>query len=163
MLHGTEHWRVSGRMMAPIQLFLGGCLYCCVGSRSEEARLSWEQVFQGIHKQSPRTKATGKMSRDCVLSSLPLKSSLYHTTESQAWSRAQGKVPTQTWGRNSDGNVSVLWSSGFAQRGCSGFAQKDQLFSLTLASQVVLVVKNPPAKARHTRDEDLIPRLGRSP
>ena len=76
---------------------------------------------------------------------------------------AQGKVPTQTWGRNSDGNVSVLWSLGFAQRGCSGFAQEDQLFSLTLAAQVALVVKNPPAKARHTRDKDSIPRWGRSP
>jgi len=35
-------------------------------------------------------------------------------------------------------------------------------FLLDLGFQVALVVKNPPAKARHTRDEDSIPRLGRS-
>ena len=152
MLQGTKHWRVSGRMMALIQLFLGGCLYCYVGSRSEEARLSWEKVFYGIHKQSPCTKATGKCQK--IVSYLLFlwnPASIAQQSPGHG-AGAQGKVPTQTWGRNSDGNVSVLWSLGFAQRGCSGFAQKDQLFSLTLAAQVALVVKNPPAKARHTRD-----------
>ena len=38
-----------------------------------------------------------------------------------------------------------------------------QLLWSTWASQVVLVVKNPPAKARDLGDTDSIPGLGRSP
>ena len=38
-----------------------------------------------------------------------------------------------------------------------------QATSLTWASQVVLVVKNPPASAGDIRDEGLIPGFGRSP
>ena len=39
------------------------------------------------------------MSKDCVLSSLPLKSSLYCTTESWAWSRGSGKSSNSNLGQ----------------------------------------------------------------
>ena len=49
------------------------------------------------------------------------------------------------------------WHAGVAPSGNWGWLQR------CWASQVVLVVKNPPTKARDGRDTSLIPRLGRSP
>ena len=45
MLHSRRHQRVSRRIMAPIRLFLEGCLDCCVESGLEGERLSWKQEF----------------------------------------------------------------------------------------------------------------------
>lgn len=109
MLHNRGRQRVSSRIMAPIRLFLEGCLDCCVESRLEEARLNCKQEFQGVHEKSPCTEVTGERQR-VVSYFLSLRTPAPTIQQSPGHrAGARGRVLTQTSGRSNDRNVSVLW------------------------------------------------------
>lgn len=108
MVHSRRQQRISSRIMAPIRLFLEGCLDCCVESRLEAARLNCKREFQGVHEKSPCTEVTGECQRvvSYFLFRAPaptIQQSLGHRAG------ARGRVLTQTSGRSNDRNVSVLW------------------------------------------------------